>query len=71
MSDVWDTRYWTRMRGMLPPHELQVFRDGAHAWTDAVRIFKHPLVVYKDVYDNDEVRTADWDRTLTMIGHGI
>ena len=23
---------------------------------DAVRIFKHPLVVYKDVYDNDKVR---------------
>ena len=22
---------------------------------DAVRIFKHPLVVYRDVYDNDKV----------------
>ena len=30
--------------------------DEKPAWTDAVRIFKHPLVVYKDIYDNDEVR---------------
>ena len=59
------------MRGMLPPHPL--FPSGAHAWTDAVRIFKHPLVVYKDVYDNDEVRTVRTGiaRLPIMISHGV
>ncbi|KAM5541915.1 hypothetical protein V8D89_004225 [Ganoderma adspersum] len=33
-----------------------VLDDDKPAWTDAVRIFKHPLVVYKDVYDIDELK---------------
>ncbi|KAI1792813.1 hypothetical protein LXA43DRAFT_1060492 [Ganoderma leucocontextum] len=34
----------------------EFFRDGRPARVDCVRIFKHPLVVYKDVYDNDNLK---------------
>ena len=46
MSGVWDI--WSR--SARAPH------DAKQDYVDAVRIFKHPLVVYKDVYDNDKVR---------------
>ncbi|KAI1786443.1 hypothetical protein LXA43DRAFT_897927 [Ganoderma leucocontextum] len=47
VSGVWDTRYWKSMCRRLRRTQ-GIIPDGTHAWTDAVRIFKHPLVVYKD-----------------------
>ncbi|KAM5539554.1 hypothetical protein V8D89_006663 [Ganoderma adspersum] len=49
VSGVWDVR--SRVRA--PPGT----RCG-YGHVDAVRIFKHPLVVYKDVYDRDKAKRA-------------
>ena len=49
MSGVWDVR--SRVRAPLGTR-------WGYGHVDAARIFKHPLVVYKDVYEHDKVRWA-------------
>ncbi|KAI1782908.1 hypothetical protein LXA43DRAFT_931991 [Ganoderma leucocontextum] len=66
VSGVWDTRYWKSMRRRLRRTQ-GIIPDGTHAWTDAVRIFKHPLVVYKDVYDNDEPKRDSTRLSLELL----
>lgn len=36
--------------------------DALPGFVDAVRIFEHPLVVYKEIYDTDEVCAVDTGR---------
>lgn len=49
VSGVWDVR--SRVRAPLGTR-------WGYGHVDAARIFKHPLVVYKDVYEHDKVRWA-------------
>ena len=40
-------------------------------YVDVVRIFKHPLVVYKEIYDSDKVCALDTGKVSTCIDHCI
>ena len=62
VSGAWDMWYCrlTDTGVVLPGGPGIIPVDEKPAWTDAVRIFKHPLVVYKDIYENDKVRCGPY-----------